>query len=457
MKNKNAIFLSPQALSSLSQDASVLVAFSGGADSSALLYMLKEDSLAKGYKLFAAHFNHQIRGIEADNDADFCKKTCEALNIPFFLGTANVPSLAKARGNSIESEAREQRYTFFEKVMRENNIPILVTAHHAEDQIESIMLHILRGSGISGLCGISPCRTLADNLFLVRPILNAKKEDILFYCEEHNIKFVTDSTNSDTEYARNFIRAQITPKMRELQPNLCSVFERLSNSANEATDFIDASAKAFLNDECKDGLSVSKLNELHPALLSKVIILAFKKHSNGLFLESSHIKSIIELCKKAEPHSSISLPNTTSAKIENECLVFTPDKEKFNDEAFFIPFQSGKVQLSNGVIINIEKNPNQKPTNTDIFLDIKCDIINDSTHFRSKKEGDMIFSGKMNKKAKKLINEKKIPINQRKKLPILVCDNEILWIPGVAVCDRIKKEKICSADNFFRITVNFEN
>lgn len=457
MKNKYDIFLSPQSLASLNKDTSVLLAYSGGADSSALLHLLKEDSIKNGYKLHAAHFNHQIRGDEANRDAEFCKKACEKLDIPFHLGTADIPSLAKENGNSIESEARERRYAFFEKVMRENNISILVTAHHAEDQIESIMLHILRGSGIAGLCGISHCRTFANNLFLVRPLLNAKKDDILSYCAENNIEFVTDSTNFDNCYARNFIRAELTPKMRELQPNLCSAFERLSSSANEANDFIDASANDFLDSEGENNISLSKFNELHRALKSRVLMLAFDKYSNGLSLESTHIKSIIELCQKAEPHSSLSLPGTIAARIENNKLVFTPDKEVDCDEKFDIPFAIQKRRLPNGIVINIKKNPTQNPSETDIFLDVKCDIINGDIRFRSKKEGDMIFSGKMNKKVKKLISEKKIPLNIRKKLPILVCGDEILWIPTVAICDRIKKDKINKDMDFVRISIYFES
>lgn len=457
MKNKKDIFTSPQQLASLPKDTPVLLAYSGGADSSALLHLLKEDSITNGYKLYAAHFNHQIRGDEAERDAEFCKKACELLNIPFCLGTADIPALAKENGNSIETEAREQRYAFFENVMRENTIPVLVTAHHAEDQIESIMLHILRGSGVSGLCGIAPCRDFANNLFLVRPLLNAQKDDILSYCEENKIEFVTDSTNSDVGYARNFIRAELTPKMRTLQPKLSKTFERLSESAAEVNDFVNLTAQDFIKNECTTVIPLSKFNELHQAIKSRVLILEFEKYSNGISLEGTHIKSIIELCYKSEPHSSVSLPGTIAAKIENNCLIFTPDKEAYCDEDFDIPFSVQTTHLSNGVIINIEKNPAQNPAKTDIFLDVKCDIINNDIHFRSKKEGDIIFVGKMNKKVKKLISEKKIPLNIRRKLPLLVCRDEILWIPSVATCDRIKKDTIKDGEDFFRITVIFEN
>ena len=458
MKNKSNIFYtSPHILASLPNSTPVLLAYSGGADSSALLHLLYNDAKDTGFELHAAHFNHGIRGEEAQRDAEFCKSTCDRLGLRFHLCQADIPALAKENGNSIETEARIQRYAFFKQIMRENNIPILVTAHHAEDQIESIMLHILRGSSIAGLCGIAECRPFENDFLLIRPILKAEKEDILAYCKENNIEFVTDSTNADTSYARNFIRCELNPKMRELQPNLVSAFEKLAQSAHEANDFIDTTAQNLINNEFSNGIILSKFNNLHPTLKARVIIFTFERYSKGLSLEYTHIKSLIELCEKGVPHSSLSLPERIAAKIENGYLVYAPNERKNEENKFELQFTVSKTTLQNGIIINIEKNPKQNPSPTDIFLDVKCDIIKEGTIFRSKKEGDVIFSGKMNKKAKKLISEKKIPLNLRNKLPLLVCKNEILWIPTVAVCDRIKKDKISIGTDFYRITIIFED
>lgn len=458
MKNKNNIsYTSPQNLASLSKSTPVLVAYSGGADSSALLHLLNEDAKNKGYKIHAAHFNHKIRGDEAERDAEFCKSTCNSLDIPFHIESADIPALAKESGNSVETEARERRYAFFERIMLEHDIPILVTAHHAEDQIESIMLHILRGSGIQGLCGMSDCRALSNGLFLVRPLLHTEKDDILSYCAQNNIEFVTDSTNSDTNYARNFIRSELTPRMKSLQPNLACVFSRLSESATETNDLVNDLAESFLVTQENQGISLSEFSKLHSALQSRVLSIAFNKYSNGASLENTHIKSIIELCKKAEAHSSISLPYKTAAKIENGFLIFESDKIPCNDDEFILPFAEGKFKLPNGILINIERNSQNNPSKSDVFLDFKCDIIKDNLHFRSRKDGDTIVSGKMNKKVKKLLNEKKIPLDMRKKLPILVCENEILWIPTIAVCDRIKNDIIIDESDFYRITIKFEN
>lgn len=452
MNNISISYISPHILADLPKDSSVLLAFSGGADSSALLHLLAKDSKERGFSLSVAHFHHGIRGDEADRDADFCKKAAEEYAVPFYFESADIPTLAKANGSSIEAEARERRYAFFEKIMKENDIFILVTAHHAEDQVESILLHALRGSGIGGICGMQPCRPFANGRYLVRPLLNAEKSDILSYCESEGIRFVTDSTNSDTSYLRNAIRAEITPKMRELQPNICSAFARLAESAKEANDFIDFSAREFISAECSDRVPLNKFNSLFAAVKSRVLTILFEQKCSAT-LEHVHIKSIIELCEKASLHSSLSLPGRFSAIIENNALIFSNEVNDDTPESFDVPFREGKIQLPNGVVINVEKNPAEEIQNDTVILDVPCHSINDGAHFRSRAEGDVIFSGKMNKKVKKLLSEKKISLDVRKKLPLLLSHDDILWVPTVALCDELRKSKIRCGEDFYRITI----
>jgi tRNA(Ile)-lysidine synthase len=237
--------------------------------------------------------------------------------------------------------------------MRENNIPILVTAHHSEDNIESILINIVRGCGIGGLKGIVPHRTFATDFHLVRPILKAQKQDVLDYCKENNLQFVYDSTNGDKTYLRNAIRSDITPQLQNIQPNLAEMFLRLSKSASEADAFIDAVASEFIEKECSNGaIPLDKLLSLNVAPLSRVISRFFEQ-SCETSLERVHVEAIIELCKKSVPHSSISLPSNKSAKIENKCLILEDDSKNDEDMPFSLPFFEGEYTLENGIIIRV--------------------------------------------------------------------------------------------------------
>lgn len=453
--NNSISYIPPQHLANLPQDAAVLLAFSGGADSSALLSILVQDANTKGYSLHIAHFHHGIRGEEADRDALFCENMAKKHGLPFYLGKVDVPALAKENGNSIEAEARAQRYAFFEKIMRENGVSILATAHHAEDQTESILLHVLRGSGVAGLKGIQKCRSFADGLYIVRPLLETKKQDILDYCEKNNIEFVTDSTNSDMNYLRNALRANVIPKLCELQPNLTEIFQRLSENAIEADDFVNASALDFLK-KCSSNIPLEQFNSLHPALKSRVLSILFEEKT-GATLERVHIENVISLCSKARPHSSISLPNKISAKIENGSLTLTNNSKIDKDFAVNVAFCEGEYQFSEHTIITVVKNPATAENTNQIHLDIKCELLKPDAHFRSRVEGDTVFAGKMNKKIKKLMSEKKIPLDMRKNLPLLVSENEILWVPSVVINDKIKNDKIKDSENFYRIIIKFVN
>ena len=189
MLEKNILpkeFKAPPILSGLDANTPILVGFSGGADSSALLLMLKAYSEQSGAKIYAAHVNHGIRGKEADRDETFCKEFAKSLDIEFFSIKLNVPAIAKKSGESIESAARRVRYEFFNKIMLESSIPILATAHNADDNLETVIFNLTRGAGLSGLCGIPDSRP-TENGIVIRPILTMEKRDIVAFCEKHRV------------------------------------------------------------------------------------------------------------------------------------------------------------------------------------------------------------------------------------------------------------------------------
>ena len=186
-----------------------LVALSGGADSRLLLELtiralLERDPRADvGSRVMAAHLHHGIRGEEAHRDEEFCRQVCESLGISLAVEHADIPALAAESGESIETVARRARYDFFQRVMTECRIPVLLTAHHADDNLETILDRLLRGSGTKGMGGIPPTRPLdttpdGSRRDIYRPLLEWTKQEILEACEELGLDYVTDSTNEDT-------------------------------------------------------------------------------------------------------------------------------------------------------------------------------------------------------------------------------------------------------------------
>ena len=190
----------------------VIAAYSGGADSTCLLYHLAHWCAENNVRLLAAHVNHGIRGDDADRDEAFCRETCETLGIPLAVRRENVPELARQTGRGLEETAREVRYTFFDELSAQHGGALIATAHNADDQLETVLFHLLRGSGLRGLCGIDPLR---DGRFL-RPLIADSGADIRRWCADNRIPYVTDATNADTDYTRNFIRHRLLPPMEEI-------------------------------------------------------------------------------------------------------------------------------------------------------------------------------------------------------------------------------------------------
>ncbi|MBQ9719006.1 MAG: tRNA lysidine(34) synthetase TilS, partial [Clostridia bacterium] len=189
----------------------VIAAYSGGADSSCLLHHLVRWCAGNGVTLAAAHVNHGIRGEDADRDERFCRETCGKLQVPLYVLREDVPALAAQSGRGLEETARSVRYSFFDRVSKEltgsPDAAVVATAHNADDHLETVVFNLLRGSGTRGLSGIDPLR---DGRF-VRPLICDTGAEIRRWCENHRVPYVTDATNADTDYTRNFIRHNIVP------------------------------------------------------------------------------------------------------------------------------------------------------------------------------------------------------------------------------------------------------
>ena len=217
----------------------LLAAASGGLDSMCLLDFLYEN----GYRVCAAHYNHQLRGQEADMDEDLVRAWCAARRIPLCVGTGDVAAYAGENGLTIEEAARKLRYDFLNSVAGQTGAARIVTAHHANDNAETVLFHLARGTGMAGLAGIAP-----KNGRLVRPFLCLTREELAAYAKEHHVPYRTDATNADTALTRNFIRAEVLPRLCRVNAQAVEHIGETALRLRQEDEYLDSLAAAYLTE-----------------------------------------------------------------------------------------------------------------------------------------------------------------------------------------------------------------
>lgn len=425
----------------------VLVGYSGGADSSALLSLLAGECRRRGIYIKAVHVHHGIRGAEADRDAEFCRRACATLGVDFELVRADIPALAKASGRGVEETARDFRYETFSRIISNDpRLDTAATAHNADDNAETLLFNLIRGSGTGGLGGIPPVRALGEYT-VIRPLIACQKREILEYCAANAIEYVFDSTNSDTAYTRNYIRHELIPQIEKLNPSFFESAARLSKSARADDECLGLAAAKLVGDS--DRIEIARLNDAHRAIASRAVLLLFAKISDAA-LSASHIESLLGLCRSGR--GELSLPDRVFAVIERGELAFTREKKapagefgfelkpginRFDepDFAFYLPPE----EASGG---DIEKDIEtlKKFYKLSIHARLKSDTISNILFVRSKRPGDAYIYGKMTRKLKKLFNDRGFGADIRQRIPV-VCDGEgIVWVPGFPPADRAKSD-----------------
>ncbi len=226
----------------------IVVAVSGGADSMALLSALRQAAIHAdaGWRLHVAHLNHGLRGEESDADAAFVARACDAAGIPCTVETADLSE----RSAGMEERARRARYSFLERVARAAGARCVATAHHADDQAETVLHHVIRGSGLRGAAGMRPARPIrrGSDITLVRPMLGVPREQIREYLRQRGVSHREDGSNAETNRTRNRIRHRVMPILEsELNPNARQALARLATVARWTNDFLDDAAKRALS------------------------------------------------------------------------------------------------------------------------------------------------------------------------------------------------------------------
>ena len=270
----------------------VLIGLSGGGDSVALLHILKSLCTRMGFTICAAHLNHGIRGEAAQEDAEFVHDFCDFYGIRVYGGYADIPRLARQRGETLEQAGRMLRYDFLEEAKAFFGANKIAVAHHMDDQAESILLHLVRGSGLRGLCGMAPRR--GD---IIRPLLCLSKAEIESYLTNENLPYCTDATNFIAEGTRNKLRLETIPYLKRefnprLVPSLCAMGEMLS----EDESYLCQIAERELNAARREGgFDRAALSKLPRPILSRCIRAALNEIGALTDAERGHIDSIIRL------------------------------------------------------------------------------------------------------------------------------------------------------------------
>lgn len=430
--------------------ARVAVALSGGADSVFLLHLLSRKAKEIGFELYALHVNHMIRGEEADRDENFCREVCKGLGVGFFCERRNVPLEAEKSGKTLEEAARDARYSSFEKIMRRESIPVIATAHNADDLAENILIRLLRGTSLDGICGIPEERDLAYGR-VVRPILSVSKREILKYCEDNKIPYVTDSTNLCDDYTRNKIRHGIIPMLSEITPAFLEIMGRNAELFLRDSEFLTREADRLLSESVTDGvLALDALRDTPPAILSRIVNRFCIVH--GARPEREHVERLTRAISD-RTDTSLSLPGGVRAVILGDTLRILPDireKRTVKDYRFALAlgenyFEMPECGLSvkavlravdgdDELIFGEEKYSLRQSLiyNLATHKLLKFDTINDGLFLRNRRSGDTIDFGTFRKPIKKLMNEKKIPADIRDVLPCLEKGGEIVYVPFAA-------------------------
>lgn len=425
----------------------IAVALSGGADSVSLLHILNELSGRMDFKLCAVHLNHQIRGKEADEDEAFVRNLCKNMGIRCITASADVPALARQRGESLEQAGREARYALFRRIMREGKADKVATAHNMNDRAETVLMRILRGSGLDGLAGIKPVRE--DGI--IRPLLYMPRAEIEKYCFENGLEYRTDSTNSDNEYTRNKIRNELIPILeREFNPSVIESLAGLAENVCGDAEFLEEYARRLYR-AMKNPLPSGKPICLHIESLKMVdasiarrlfAIAASEALERNPELERTHYDALFALLEK-NTGSRADLPNSLHATVNYGWLAFeTEDAEEKLEFDFEAEIGGGYVIPEFNLKISLEERPQgYKAKSGENLLDL--DKLTLPLRVRNRRKGDKVvmFKDGKRKKLKSFFIDAKIPRNERDKVPLLISDGEIAAVIGMRTSEKFKADK----------------
>lgn len=416
----------------------IVVAVSGGADSVVLLDLLSAVRKKYTLDLIAAHFNHQLRGKESNIDEKFVQQLAQRHGIEFCRGSADVKAYCKSRKLSVQEGARELRYQFLQDLCTQKHFQKIATAHNADDNAETILLHLFRGTGISGLSGIPAKR---DNI--VRPILFATREEIESYAEQKGIRFRTDSTNLKEDYRRNFIRLRILPLVKKhVNPNVLGTLNRTAEICGELNRFVRLGTESAFETIAVEGkdriaLDISKLKNYLYFVQCSVVIWGVKKLSERE-IDYEKVNSVLRLVN-ADTGSSLNLFEDLIVYKDRSSLVFVKGGA---GESLSVTVRAGETYSDAQLTFSSEV-MSKKPArfSADHYTEyVDADTIGKKLTLRTWRNGDWLIplGMKGKKKVSDFLIDAKIPVYDKQRIIVVETGGKIVWLCGLRLDERFK-------------------
>lgn len=427
----------------------VLAAVSGGADSVALLHMLKALRKKLNINIHVAHLDHMFRGEESQQDAEFVAALCRGWNVPYTIEAVNVSDYKVRQRLSNQVAAREVRYRFLEQVAQSQNCHRIALGHHADDQAETVILNLLRGTGPTGLAGISPIR---DGRY-IRPLLGIRRSDIELYCQENSLPYRNDSSNCKTEYLRNRVRIQLLPQLEEqYNPEIVDALIRLADICRAEDKFIEEQTNALyqtlITDE-KDKIIINskELSKVDLALRRRVLRQVYRQATGGKReLSFFHVELLIKQACSVNP-IVIELPGDINCSIHYNKMIFHRRKVNIESPNYCYRLNvPGKTIINEvGYCITAElltscENPATLPEREAV---LDYGLTGQELFVRPRRPGDIFkpqgVKGKV--KLKKFLIDQKVPRGMRNYIPLICNKQEIIWVGGLRVGEYWKVTK----------------
>ncbi|MBQ3558667.1 MAG: tRNA lysidine(34) synthetase TilS [Agathobacter sp.] len=438
----------------------VLAGVSGGADSVCLLLALLALQEDMGFSVEVVHVEHGIRGEESIKDAEFVKDLCKRCQVVCHTVAVDVPAYCEQTGLGIEEAARILRYQVFAELAQEKGAKVAL-AHHQEDNAETILFQMVRGSALAGMCGMQPVREDENGVCFIRPLLFFQRKDIENFLNSHAIPWRIDSTNAELEYSRNFLRAKVLPQLAEINDQAVAHINQTAAHLSEVKAYLDIETEKLWSQVAKvDGeiiLDTKALLELHSVMQRqigyKAIVLMAKRKKDISF---AHVEDLLALCK-GQSGKRISLPyGMTAWKEFNQVYIAVAEDDDggWNQE-YVISKERLEECLQTGEDVSLFLGEKKTKLICRIFekqeesLEIPrktytkwfdYDKIKQGFCIRTRRSGDYFISdaSEHRKKLKSYFIDEKIPLTERDKMWLLAREHEVLWLIGGRISEHIK-------------------